>query len=153
MIELSFDDIAALRAQVSEAFGPWGAVCELSQSMIDAFAELTTDMQWIHVDVERAKSGPFGATIAHGFLVLSLLPAVRPPVGYRLKGFRAATNYGIRELRFLQPVTAGSRIHARSRLEAVAAHRRGTLLTQGIEIQRVDAERPAVALSLQLLYM
>lgn len=153
MIELAFDDIAALSAEISDAFGPWGETCELTQSMIDTFAQLTTDKQWIHVDPERAKSGPFGATIAHGFLVLSLMPAVLPPLCYRLKGFSAAINYGIRDLRFLQPVTAGSRIHARSRLQAVTAHRRGTLLTQGVEIQRVDADRPAVAMSLELLYV
>lgn len=153
MIELAFDDIAALSAEISDAFGPWGETCELTQSMIDTFAQLTTDKQWIHVDPERAKSGPFGATIAHGFLVLSLMPAVLPPLSYRLKGFSAAINYGIRDLRFLQPVPAGSRIHARSRLQAVTAHRRGTLLTQGVEIQRVDADRPAVAMSLELLYV
>ena len=75
MQEIRFDDIAALRAHVSEEFGPFGEQVEISQDMINKFAELTGDQQWIHVDVERAKrESPFKQTIAHGFLTLSLLP-------------------------------------------------------------------------------
>ena len=153
MRDVAFDDIAALRDFVSEDFGPWGEPCEISQEMIDRFADLTGDRQWIHVDAERAKHGPFGGTVAHGFLLLSLMPAVRPIAPYRLTGWGAAANYGIRALRFLQPVPSGSRIHARARLAEVAQHRRGTLLTQEVVIQDVDSDRPSAQFELQLLYM
>jgi len=153
LIEIRFDDVDALRRQVSGEFGHWGESCAVSQEMIDAFAELTTDKQWIHTDPQRAAAGPFGGTIAHGLLVLSLMPAVRPATVFGLVGWRSAANYGIGALRFLQPVPAASNIHARSRLLSVEAHRRGTLLTQSVEIQVVGANKPALVFDLQLLYM
>lgn len=152
-MEVAFDDLDGLRGLISDDFGEWGETFEVSQDVIDAFAELTTDRQWIHVDVERAGAGPFGSTVAHGFLVLSLLPAVRPGQDYRLTGWGAAANYGIRFLRFLQPVPGGSEIHARSRLAGVEQHRRGTLLTQEIVMQVVGSEKPSLLFELQLLYM
>ena len=83
MQEIRFDDIESLTAAVSDEYGDFGAEVEVTQEDIDAFAELTGDHQWIHVDVERAmRESPFGGPIAHGFLTLSLLPkvATRPPV-------------------------------------------------------------------------
>ncbi|MBV8559262.1 MAG: MaoC family dehydratase, partial [Acidimicrobiia bacterium] len=77
MSDIRFDDIDALNAAASEQFGPWGPPVKVTQEMVDAFAELTGDHQWIHSDIERAKrDSPFGGTIAHGFLTLSLLPAM-----------------------------------------------------------------------------
>lgn len=153
MIDIPFDDIEAARGQVSGEFGPWGESCEVSQVMIDTFAELTSDRQWIHVDPTRAAAGPFGSTIAHGFLVLAMLPAVRPPNTYRLTGWGAVANYGIRALRFLRPVHSGSSIRACSHLLDVEQHRRGTLLTQQVKVQCVGADQPSLLLELQLLYM
>jgi acyl dehydratase len=95
----------------------------IDQARIDAFAAATEDFQWIHVDAERAKDGPFGATVAHGFLTLSLLPRL---TGARWIGdadIRHTLNYGLEKLRFLTPVRAGSRI--RNRLRLVSAEPRG----------------------------
>ena len=78
MEEIRFDDVERLRGKISDDFGPWGSEVLISQEMIDRFADLTGDHQWIHVDVERCKrESPFRGTIAHGFLVLSLLPGLR----------------------------------------------------------------------------
>lgn len=155
MQEIRFDDIDALRAHVSAEFGPWGAELEVTQEMIHQFAELTGDRQWIHVDVERAKrESPFGGPIAHGFLTLSLLPSLRPGrSGYSITGYGNATNYGSDRLRFLSPVPAGSKIHARSRLVAVDATPKGTRVVSEIAVHVVgNDERPALLYSMIVLY-
>ena len=76
---LQVDDIDGINAAASDEFGDWGPEVDVTQEMINQFADLTGDHQWIHVDVERANAGPFGGPIAHGFLTLSLLPAIAPP--------------------------------------------------------------------------
>src|SRR3954470_19352811 len=101
--EIRFDDLDALNAEASEDFGPWGEAIDVTQEMVDQFAELTGDRQWIHIDVERAKKGPFGGTIAHGFLTLSLLPSLGVQA-LRVVGQGSAVNYGAEKLRFLSPV-------------------------------------------------
>jgi acyl dehydratase len=88
---------------------------EITQERIDLFADATGDHQWIHVDPERAAQGPFGATIAHGYLTLSLIPTLgggRLPV----TGAKMGINYGLDRVRFIAPVKAGSRIRARRKL-------------------------------------
>lgn len=82
---------------------------EITQERVDAFADATGDRQWIHVDVERASTGPFGGTIAHGYLTLSLVPWLGSQV-FTLGGDGAALNYGTNKVRFPQPVPVGSRI-------------------------------------------
>ena len=127
MQEIRFDDIDSLTAAVSDDYGDFGAKVEVTQEDIDAFAELTGDRQWIHVDVERAtRESPFGGPIVHGFLTLSLLPKVAtcPPV--KVIGHSVGVNYGADKLRFLSPVPAGSRLHGRARL-ANAVVRAGAL--------------------------
>ena len=107
MPEIAFDDIAALEKFVSDEFGDWSPELEITQEMINQFADVTGDHQWIHVDVERAKKeSPFGAPIAHGFLTLSLLPMMnaKTPQPYTLTGVTNAVNYGSDKLRFLSPV-------------------------------------------------
>ena len=122
MQQIRFDDIATLQTQASEDFWPWGPEVEVTQDMINKFADLTGDHQWIHVDVERAKKeSPFGAPIAHGFLTLSMIPVLRPAATFQITGYGNATNYGSDKLRFVSPVTAGSKVHARSRLIAAEA--------------------------------
>jgi acyl dehydratase len=92
---------------------------EVEQSRIDEFADVTVDHQWIHVDVERAKTeSPYGATIAHGFLTLSLIPGLSKD-NYRVENARMGINYGLNKVRFLAPVTAGSRVRVRSELADV----------------------------------
>ena len=83
----------------------------IGQDRIDQFAEATGDHQWIHVDAARAKEGPFGSTIAHGFLTLSLLPALLAEV-YRVEGVRMGINYGLNRVRFINPVRVGSSVRA-----------------------------------------
>jgi hypothetical protein len=155
MQEIRFDDIDALRAYVSDEFGPLGPEVEVSQAMIDQFAELTGDQQWIHVDVDRAKrESPFGTTIAHGFLTLSLLAgrATAGPASFRLVGHGNAVNYGSDKLRFLSPVPAGSKVHTRSRLVSVEAGGKGTRLETENAIHVVGSERPALLYNSIVLY-
>jgi acyl dehydratase len=91
----------------------WTAV---DQDRIDAFADTTGDRQWIHVDVERARAeSPYGTTIAHGFLTLSLIPALSKD-NYRVDNAKMGINYGLNKVRFLAPVSAGSRVRVRSDL-------------------------------------
>jgi acyl dehydratase len=88
--------------------GPWRTV---EQSRVDAFADVTDDRQWIHVDPVRAAQGPFGGPVAHGFLTLSLLPSFMREI-YRVEGKRMAVNYGLNKVRFPAPVRVGSRVRA-----------------------------------------
>ena len=98
---------ADLLDAVGASLGP-GDWFEVDQARIERFADATDDHQWIHVDVERATAGPFGAPIAHGFLTLSLLTALATPL-LEVDGVAMGVNYGFEKVRFLQPVTAGSR--------------------------------------------
>jgi acyl dehydratase len=90
----------------------------VDQARIDAFAEATGDHQWIHTDPARAADGPFGGTIAHGFLTLSLLPAFFAEL-YRVDGLAMSINYGLNRVRFVSPVRSGSRLRAHSRVVSV----------------------------------
>jgi len=87
----------------------------MDQSRIDTFADATEDHQWIHVDPQRAAAGPFGTTVAHGFLTLSLVPYFAGQLR-RIEGARMGINYGLDKVRFPAPVPAGARIRARSTL-------------------------------------
>jgi acyl dehydratase len=115
----------------------------VDQERIDAFAAATGDHQWIHVDVARARTDtPFGSTIAHGFLTLSLISALmRDTVS--LSGLRMSINYGLNRVRFVSPVPAGSRIRARVTLAAIAAVDDGVQATWGVTVEREGGERPA----------
>ncbi len=153
MVEIRFDDIEKLNAAASEEFGPWGEAVDVTQEMVDAYAELTGDHQWIHSDVERAKrDSPFGGTIAHGFLTLSLLPALGAST-VRIVGQSAAINYGAERLRFLAPVPIPSPIHARGRLVRAEARPRGTLVTTEADVSVVGAEKPSLLYTMQVLYL
>jgi acyl dehydratase len=153
MQEIRFDDIEGLRGKISEEFGPWGPEVEVSQDMIDKFANLTGDHQWIHVDVERARrESPFKGTIAHGFLTLSLLPVLRAGSDYKVVGYGNATNYGSDKLRFVSPVPAGSKVRARARLAAVEAKPKGTQVTQEIAVHVAGSDRPALTYTMLVLY-
>lgn len=137
----SIEDAQALLGQelgVSE----WMTI---DQQRVNDFADVTGDHQWIHVDVERAKKeSPFGAPIAHGFLTLSLVPALSKD-NFRLENAKLAINYGLNKVRFLTPVPVGSRVRTRSELTDVAT-KPGTgsadlTVTHTIEIEGV--EKPA----------
>ncbi len=113
-----YDGIAELAQAEGDVLGTsdW---LQVDQQRIDRFADATRDHQWIHVDAERAADGPFGATIAHGFLTLSLLPPLLHQL-YRVDGVRMAVNYGLDRVRFMAPVRVGSRIRLTARVLAVA---------------------------------
>ncbi len=157
MEKIKFDDIEALNAKVSQDYGSFGGEVEVSQEMIDRFAELTGDHQWIHVDVERCKKeSPFGGPIAHGFLTLSLLPQLSARSSdaeeWIAIGHANVVNYGADKLRFLSPVPAGSRVHARSRLVKVDGTPKGTRMVTDVAIHVVGSERPALLYSSIVLY-
>jgi acyl dehydratase len=151
--EIRFDDIERLKGKISDTFGEWSEPVQVTQEMINRFAELTGDHQWIHVDVERAKrESPFGGTIAHGFLTLSLLPRMHGRASWKITGYGNATNYGANKLRFVSPVPAGAKIHARSRLLGVEAKPKGTQVVQEINVHVAGEERPALIYEMVVLY-
>jgi hypothetical protein len=151
--EIRFDDLEKIKSKIGDQFGGWSEPVEITQDMIDKFADLTGDHQWIHVDVERAKrESPFKGPIAHGFLTLSLLPAMKREPEWKLTGYGNATNYGANKLRFVSPVPAGSKVHSRGRLIGVEAHPKGTQVTQEINVHVVGNERPALLYEMVVLY-
>lgn len=97
---------------------PPTAWLQIDQAMVNVFAHVTGDEQWIHTDAERAKSGPFGTTVAHGFLTLSLLPRFWHEA-VSVEGFGAAVNYGLNRVRFPAPLLVPSRVRAHLRVEEV----------------------------------
>jgi len=121
-------------------FGPSSWV-EVPQSRIDAFAEATGDHQWIHVDRERAAAGPFGTTIAHGYLTLSLLPAMSYEVVPRQEG-GMGINYGLNRVRFPAPVPSGSRLRGTFRVDSVDEFDSGFQATMTATIEREGGEKP-----------
>ncbi|MEM1247006.1 MAG: MaoC/PaaZ C-terminal domain-containing protein [Acidobacteriota bacterium] len=153
MRKIAFDDLPGLRSQVSDQFGEWGEELLVPQTMINEFAEVTGDHQWIHTDVERAEAeSPFGATIAHGFLTLSLLPRLAPPLPFEIVGHGNATIFGLDSVRFVRPVPAGARIRGRHRLTGVRSFVAGTLLQSETQIGVVGVARAAVRFELKTLY-
>jgi acyl dehydratase len=124
----------------------------VEQSRIDQFAEATGDTQWIHVDPERAKEGPFGGTIAHGFLTLSLIPFLVKDI-YSVDGVKMAVNYGLNKVRFISPVVVGSRIRAIQTLVSADAVEGGRQVVSGITVELEGSEKPAaVAETVTRLY-
>ena len=115
---------------------------EIDQERIDRFAEATGDHQWIHVDPIRAESGPFGTTIAHGYLTLSLLPHFALQ-NYRIEGGRMSVNYGLNKVRFITPVPVGSRLRGRTELVTVDELESGAQLSFRTTIEIEGVERPA----------
>jgi acyl dehydratase len=157
MEKIRFDDVEALRKKVSPEFGPWSDDLEVTQQMIDEFAELTGDRQWIHVDVERARrESPWKGPVAHGFLTLSLLPRIgggaRERAEYEVVGHGSVVNYGSDKLRFLAPVPAGAKVRARSRLASVEATPKGTRAVREIAVHVAGSERPALLYQMIVLY-
>ena len=112
-----FDNLDAFAAAVGEHLGysDWMTV---TQDRVNQFADATDDHQWIHVDEPRATAGPFGGTIAHGFLTLSLLSAFGPRI-YRVNGIRMGINYGLNKVRFPQRVKVGSKVRAGAELAEI----------------------------------
>jgi acyl dehydratase len=115
---------------------------EISQQRIDLFAEATGDHQWIHTDPARAAAeSPFGSTIAHGFLTLSLLPHFLS-LALRMEGVRMGVNYGLNRLRFTAPAPVGSRLRARFTLAAVEDIAGGAQTTWAVSVEREGSDKP-----------
>ncbi|HJR38877.1 MAG TPA: MaoC family dehydratase [Nocardioidaceae bacterium] len=114
----------------------------VTQEQVDLFAEATGDHQWIHVDPERAKDGPFGGTIAHGYLTLSLVPKLVWEV-YKVEGLSMGVNYGSNKVRFPSPVPVGSRIRAGVELVNLERGPNGAQATVRVTIEREGGDKPA----------
>jgi len=135
---------------VGDKLGP-SSWFEASQARIDAFADATEDRQSIHVDPRLAAAGPFGTTVAHGFLTLSLLPAALfelAPAGDRI-----AVNYGLNRVRFPAPVPAGYRVRASFRVESVEPVEGGEQVIFAASVEREGGERPVCVAELIFRYV
>jgi acyl dehydratase len=142
MAKIVIPDIDRLKDWVGKevAVTDWLTV---TQERIDAFAGATGDDQWIHVDRERAgRESPYGTTVAHGFLTLSLLPYLIRDI--EIQGARMGINYGLNRVRFTGPVPAGSRVRARFRLEAAEAIEGGVQSVWNVTVECEDQPRPAL---------
>lgn len=134
--------LAALADQVGRevALSAWQTI---DQALIDQFATLTGDTQWIHVDAARASASPFGTTVAHGLLTLSLIPAMRMQA-LHIDGVASAINYGMNRVRFVAPVKVGSDVRGRFQLQGADTQADGkVLLTWAVTVEVRGQERPA----------
>ena len=132
-----------LESRVGEEVGvsPW---VDISQERIDLFARATGDFQWIHVDPARAKSSPFGSTIAHGYLTLSMLPKLAEST-FEFSDRKMGVNYGLNRVRFTAPLPSGSRVRARFKLlkyEKIAGH--GVQVTWDVTVEREGSDKPVM---------
>jgi acyl dehydratase len=140
----TFSSLAEFSAATGEHLG-YSDWHEVTQAQVSAFADATGDHQWIHVDPQRAASGPFGTTIAHGYLTLALLPVLTSEI-YRIENLTMAVNYGLDRLRFPSPVPTGSRIRAGATLREVKDTQLGTLAYSRVIVER-DGQEKAVCLA------
>ena len=148
----SFEHLADLQARVGEEVGvsEWITV---DQKRINLFADATGDHQWIHIDAERAAKGPFGTTIAHGFLTLSLLPEMSASA-FQVLDTRMGVNYGLDRVRFPAPVPSGSRLRGRFKLLKFEPLEGGAQLTVEVTMEREGSAKPVcVAESLARRYL
>ncbi|MEO8310800.1 MAG: MaoC family dehydratase [Caldimonas sp.] len=136
----SFETIAELQALVGQEVGvsDWITV---TQERIQLFADATHDHQWIHLDGERSKSGPFGTTIAHGFFTLSLLPEMAASA-IEVRETRMGVNYGLNKVRFPAPVPSGSRLRGHFKLIGFEPLDGGAQLTMQVTMEREGSDKP-----------
>jgi acyl dehydratase len=147
---LTIDPQTDLSSLVSAPLG-LGEWFLIDQARIDAFAAATADDQWLHTDPVKAAGGPYGRTIAHGFLVLSLLPALASSA-MEIAGFSSVVNYGLNRVRFPAPTPVDSRVRDRIKLDAAETRPSGILLTLTHTVEVEDQDRPAcVAQQIRLL--
>lgn len=148
MSQRTFADVAALRALQGKevAVSDW---VKVDQARVDLFAEATMDHQWIHVDPARAKTSPYGGTIAHGYLTLALLPALLGQC-VAIEGEAVLLNYGLNRLRFPAPLPVGSRVRASFTLAAVTDVEGGAEFCWLARVEREGSEKPVCVA--ELLY-
>jgi acyl dehydratase len=135
-----FSDIDQLTAAVGEHLG-YSDWVPVTQEQVNQFADATGDHQWIHVDVERAKRGPFGGPIAHGYLTLSLVPVLMSGV-YRVEGLAMGINYGTEKVRFPAPLLVGSRVRAGAELLAARQAAQGTQVVNRVTVEADGVPKP-----------
>jgi acyl dehydratase len=148
---MGFASIDELRDAIGKDLGhsDWLTV---DQERIDKFADATDDHQWIHVDPERAAAGPFKTTIAHGYLTLSLLPALASSLTH-VDGVRMGINYGTNKVRFPAPLPVDSRVRARAEILSVEDVPNGVQVTARVTIEREGGDKPVcVAESVSRIY-
>ena len=135
------DTPSALREFVGREIGitDWFTV---TQERIRQFAEVTEDKQWIHVDRERAKTSPFGGTVAHGYLTLALAPRLMDQI-YRVDNIRLRINYGCNKVRFTEPVKSGGRVRLHLKLLSVEPNPKGARVLTAATFELEGAKRPA----------
>ncbi len=136
-----FETPADLKPAVGQHLG-YSDWLEISQERIDQFADATDDHQWIHVDPERAKQGPFGACIAHGYLTLSLVNRFLPQI-VEVRGISMGVNYGANRLRFPAPVPVGARIRGGAELVEAEDVKGGVQATIRVTVEIEGSQRPA----------
>jgi acyl dehydratase len=136
-----FNGLDELAAAQGSQLGPteW---MEISQDRVNTFADATDDHQWIHVDPAKAAGGPFGGTIAHGLLTLSLLPHFSHQL-YTVKNIAMAVNYGYNKVRFITPVKVGARLRARAELTSVTQLERAAQSTMSVTVEIEGSDKPA----------
>ena len=145
------DGPADLQEKVGQHLG-YSDWLEITQDRVNQFAEATGDFQWIHVDVERAKTGPFGGPIAHGFLTLSLAPGLLKDV-WQVRGAKMGVNYGLNKVRFPSPVPVGSKVRAGAALKEVTdVGGGGVQLVLEATFEVEGADKPACVAELVFRY-
>jgi acyl dehydratase len=137
----TFNGLDELAAAEGSSLGPteW---LEITQDRVNLFADATEDHQWIHVDPEKAANGPFGGTIAHGLLTLSLLPHFSHQL-YTVRNIAMAINYGYNKVRFINPVKVGARLRARGEISKVGRLDGALQATTTITVEIEGADKPA----------
>jgi acyl dehydratase len=143
--------IRGLRELVGRHLG-YSDYVEVTQEQVNLFAEATGDHQWIHVDPERAKDGPFGQTIAHGYLTLSLLPVLVAEI-YRVEGVSMGLNYGTNKVRFPAPVPVGSKVRASAQLVELTPIAIGTQAVVRVTIEIEGGSKPACVADVAWVYV
>ena len=137
-----FEGLAQIEAAIGTHIG-YSEWMEITQERVDAFADATGDHQWIHVDPVRAADGPYGTTIAHGYLTLSLLPVLGAEV-LDIRGFTMMINYGLEKVRFPAAVPVGSRIRAGIELTSLQRKSSGVQLNSVVTVDIEGGDRPAL---------
>jgi acyl dehydratase len=156
MTDINYKDQEALNALVSENFGQWSNKVLVDQAMINQYAQLSGDDMWMHVDVERcAKDSPFGGTIAHGFLILSLITRMStgPSPISDITGFSHMMNYGSDKLRFLGAVPVNSEIVSRSRIKKIDVAENKTRVVMETHVHVEGSETPALIYELMFVFL
>ncbi len=142
--------IDGLKAEVGNHLG-YSSYLTISQERVNQFAEATGDFQWIHIDVERAKTGPFGGPIAHGYLTLSLGPVLLPEI-FAVSGISMGVNYGANKVRFMSPVPVGAQLRAGAKLMNVDEIAGGAQVTLEIVFECEGAAKPSCVAEVILRY-